>query len=124
MIKTQTFQKQINLTIVETTEKDIRRNVAEAFKDILNEYDLEREADREMFQADFNQLTDIMEQLDKKLFVQVFKEAYTSMALGCKDFDQVDQWFADNEDTDNEIEIRIKGDDGIIYIVDQRDIKF
>ena len=124
MIKTQTIQKQINLTIVETTEKDMRRNVAEAFKDILNDYDLESQDDREMFQADFNRLTDIMEQMDKNVFFQVFREAYTPMALSCRDFEEVDAWFVNNRNTDNEIEIRIKGDDGIIYIVDQRDIKF
>jgi len=124
MIKITTQQKQIEVAIVETTEKDIRRRIASAFKDILNDYDLESESDREMFQADFNRLTDIMEQLDNKRFYQVFKDCYTDMALGPNDFDQVDQWFVDNEDTDNKIEIHIKGNDGVLYIIDQRDIQF
>ena len=125
MIKTTVIQKQIELTTVETTEKDIRRNIAEAFKDILNDYDLESQDDREMFQADFNRLTDIMEQMDKKNFAQVFKEAYTPMALSCRDFEEVDAWFVNNRDTDNEIEIRIKADNGFtVYVIDQKDIKF
>ena len=124
MIKTTIIQKQIEHTIVETTEKDIRRRIASAFKDILNDYDLELQKDREMFQSDFNRLTDIMEQLDRHAFFQVFRDCYTDMALGPNDFDQVDQWFVDNEDSDNKIEIHVKGNDGQIYIVEQEDIQF
>ena len=111
-------------TILNVTEEHLKQNLIDGFKDIFNTYNLQFEEDRRQYEADFNRLTDCLEQMDKWGFGSVFKDGYTPMLLKLEDFEEVEKFFHENSHNDNTFEIHIKTTHGNLIIVDQDDISY
>ena len=123
MIKQTTHTKTITKTIIEVQASALRTNMAEAFKDILNDYDIRDARERELHEADWNRFTDNMEQMDKGMYSQVFKEGYTMMLLEPCEFEAVEKFF-DNRQPNTEIEIHVVSTPGTCFVVTEKDIQY
>ena len=112
MITTTTTVKTITKSILKVTEKQLKANLIENFKEIFNDYDLADKDSREYYQADFHRLTDLLDQMDKGNFSQVFADGYTPMLLNYEDFEEVENFFHKNSIANsrngNEFEIHIE----------------
>jgi len=71
-IKTTT--RTITKTIIEVTEEAIKEKMADSFRDVFADYDITQACERDSYYADWNRFTDNMEQMDRGLFAQVFRE--------------------------------------------------
>ena len=124
MIKTTTVTKTVTKTVLEVSSRELKKNLVNQFKDILNDYNLMESSHRELYQGDFHRLTDYLDQLDRGLYAGVFKEGYTPMLLSSSDFAEVEKFF-DNRQPQTELEIHITSETpGILFIVTERDIQF
>ena len=122
MIKTTTYTKTITKTIIETTEEAIKSRMADSFRDIFNDYDITDARERELYEADWNRFTDCMEQMDKGLFAEVFKEGYTYMMLNYKDHELIERFHqAKKEDAELEVHVLSKG---TTYVVKSQQLNY
>ena len=122
-IKTTTVIKSVTKTIIEVQASALKNNMAEAFKDIFNDYDIKDARERELYEADWNRFTDNMEQMDKGLYSQVFKEGYTMMLLEPREFEVVERFFK-NRQPNTEIEIHVVSTPGTCFVVTEKDIQY
>jgi hypothetical protein len=122
-IKTTTVIKSVTKTIIEVQASALKNNMAEAFKDIFNDYDIKDARERELYEADWNRFTDCMQQMDKGMYAQVFKDAYTMMLLDHREFEAVERFFK-NRQPNTEIEIHVVSTPGTCFVVTEKDIQF
>jgi hypothetical protein len=123
MIKTTTVIKSVTKTIIEVQASALRTNMAEAFKDIFNDHDITDANERDLYQADWFRFTDSMDQMDKGMYAQVFKDAYTMMLLGHREFEAVEKFF-NNRQPNTEIEIHVVSTPGTCFVVTENDIQY
>ena len=124
-IKTTTVIKSVTKTIIEVQASALKNNMAEVFKDIFNDYDIKDARERELYEADWNRFTDNMEQMDKGLYSQVFKEGYTMMLLEPREFEAVEKFFANRQPhITTEIEIHVVSTPGTCFVVTEKDIQY
>ena len=102
-----TKRKNIELWTLKIPKVDLKKNLAKSFEDVFKDYELELEGDRDNMQADFNRMTDCMAQIDRYKAASVFEDGYTMMLLNSMDFDFVDEFFKENKDNDNRLEVHI-----------------
>jgi hypothetical protein len=122
-IKTTTVIKSVTKTIIEVQASALKNNMAEAFKDIFNDYDIKDARERELHEADWNRFTDCMQQMDKGMYAQVFKDAYTMMLLDGCEFEAVEKFF-NNRQPNTEIEIHVVSTPGTCFVVTEKDIQY
>ena len=122
-IKTTTVIKSVTKTIIEVQASALKNNMAEAFKDIFNDYDIKDARERELYEADWNRFTDCMQQMDKGMYAQVFKEGYTMMFLDHREFEAVEKFFM-NRQPNTEIEIHVVSTPGTCFVVTEKDIQY
>ena len=122
-IKTTTVIKSVTKTIIEVQASALKNNMAEAFKDIFNDYDITDANERDLYQADWYRFTDSMDQMDKGMYAQVFKDAYTMMLLDGCEFEAVEKFFK-NRQPNAEIEIHVVSTPGTCFVVTEKDIQY
>ena len=123
MIKQTTHTKTITKTIIEVRASTLKANMVAAFRDIFNDYDIMDANERDLYQSDWYRFTDSMDQMDKGMYAQVFKDAYTMMLLDHAEFDVVERFFK-NRQPNTEIEIHVVSTPGTCFVVTEKDIQF
>lgn len=114
----------ITKSIIKVTESQLKATLIEHFKENFNDYDLMDKDSREYYEADFHRLTDCLEQMDKGLFGQVFGNGYTMMLLSFEDFEEVENFFAKNSHTANQLEVHVETKDGNVIVVTQDELNY
>ena len=101
----------------------IKSNLISSFIDLLHD---EKGEDIDIIEADINRLTDCLQQLNKKQYSSIFAEGYTSLLLGNKDFQQVENFFNEYSNNDNHIiEIVVVDVDGkIVEVIEEDSISY
>ena len=110
-------------TIITIKKNDLRKNIADQFRDMITScYSFQDVEDIENMQADLNRLTDCLEQIDNGLLINVFGDGYTMMLLSFQDFETVEEFFQENSNNDNELEIHVTDSEG--NIIEKIDSKY
>ena len=110
-------------TIITVKKNDLRKNIADQFRDMITScYTFQDVEDIGNMQADLNRLTDCLEQIDNGLLSNVFADGYTTMLLSFKDFETVEEFFQENSNNDNELEIHVTDLEG--NVIDKIDSKY
>jgi hypothetical protein len=109
-------------TIITVKKNDLRKNIADQFKDMITScYTFQDVEDIENMQTDLNRLTDCLEQIDNGLLSNVFADGYTMMLLSFKDFETVEEFFHENSNNDNMLEIHVTDETGNVIEVVKHD---
>ena len=119
-IKTTT--RTITKTIIEVTEEAIKERMADGFRDIFADYDITDARERDNYQADWNRFTDCMEQMDRGLFAQVFKDGYTHLMVNFKDQEVIEK-FHQQKNPNAELEVHVLSK-GTTYVVKSDDLSY
>ena len=124
MIKITTHTKTVTKTTIEVSAASLKKNIVDSFKEIFNDYDLTSVSQRELYQADFNRLTNCLDQMDKGSYANVFKDGYTYMLLDPSDMEVVEKFFEERKQN-TELEICITlSTPGTAFIVMDKDIQY
>ena len=103
--------KTVTKHVITVNAADMKKRFCEAFMDILND-NLTVDNDMEGFSMELNRFQDDLNYIDKHGFRQAFKDGYTMMLLGGKEFDFVEEWFNRPGSAQEELCIRILDNDG------------
>jgi hypothetical protein len=96
--------------------------MADSFRDIFADYDITDARERDNYYSDWNRFTDCMEQMDRGLFAEVFKEGYTYMMLNYKDHELIERFHqAKKEDAELEVHVLSKG---TTYVVKSQQLNY
>jgi len=123
MIKTTTITKTVTKTIVEVQAYTLKANMITAFKEILNDYNLNNASERELYQADFDRFTGCMDQMDEGKYASVFNDGYTYMLLDSYEMKAVEKFFNDRQ-PNTEIEIHVVTSPSTCFVVTEKDIQY
>ena len=120
----------MNNTNITTTTKhtitvnaaDMKKRFCEAYMDILND---SLNDDMENFTMDLNRFQDDLHSINKHGFSGAFKEGYTMMLLGGKEFDFVEEWFNKPGSAQEELVVRIVDNEGKeVEVVQSADLNY
>ena len=115
------------ISIIETTIEEIKETLIENFVDILQDCDLRDSEGREFHKQECNTLYGYLDQLDdfsQPGITQMFKDGMTPLLLNLGDFHDIEDWFRENDHTDNVLEIHIKNKAGSQLVINHDNISF
>jgi hypothetical protein len=117
-----TTTRTITKTIIEVTEESLKERMADSFRDVFADYDITQACERDNYYADWNRFTDNMEQMDRGLFAQVFKEGYTYMLMNFKDQEVIEK-FHQQKNPDAELEVHVLSK-GTTYVIKSDELSY